>query len=135
MQPYPANTLGNPGSGLAGFVHARLKACDANRHIGLDAAIHVGDLGRPFDLIRGQRPVLLELDQTIGVDAVALPRLGRAELLMRPAFLDLKPCLKLWVIELGASRAQARFLRLPLLARSEERRVGKGCVSPCRSRW
>src|SRR3546814_8788673 len=72
-------------------------------------------------LIRGQRPVLLELDQTIGVDAVALPRLGRAELLMRPAFLDLKPCLKLWVIELGA--------------RPEERRVGKECVSTCRSRW
>src|SRR3546814_4909576 len=97
-----------------------VRSVDADLQVGLDVAIHVGELGRPFDLIRGQRPVLLELDQTIGVDAVALPRLGRAELLMRPAFLDLKPCLKLWVIELGASRAQARFLRLPLLARSEE---------------
>src|SRR3546814_18592977 len=26
-------------------------------------------------------------------------------------------------------------LGLPLSARSEERRVGKGCVSTCRSRW
>src|SRR3546814_17542750 len=27
------------------------------------------------------------------------------------------------------------ILRLVLRVRSEERRVGKGCVSPCRSRW
>src|SRR3546814_14351525 len=32
-------------------------------------------------------------------------------------------------------RGRLNQLMLELMARSEERRVGKECVSPCRSRW
>src|SRR3546814_15107266 len=39
----------------------------------------------------------------------------------------------LWAI--GVTAAQARQLDLRIWARSEERRVGKECVSTCRSRW
>src|SRR3546814_14426613 len=35
---------------------------------------------------------------------------------------------------LAASVFHSGYVALPLL-RSEERRVGNGCVSPCRSRW
>src|SRR3546814_15327324 len=37
--------------------------------------------------------------------------------------------------ELDAQIEQAQATAAKTLARSEERRVGKECVSPCRSRW
>src|SRR3546814_15843203 len=37
--------------------------------------------------------------------------------------------------KLYAFRAELQRLGIALLPRSEERRVGKGCVSTCKSRW
>src|SRR3546814_14173576 len=40
-----------------------------------------------------------------------------------------------WAALKAACEASAGRLAGPLSRRSEERRVGKACVSPCRSRW
>src|SRR3546814_16533021 len=41
-----------------------------------------------------------------------------------------------WVRNMDLMVDDARVLGIPVIfARSEERRVGKECVSPCRSRW
>src|SRR3546814_10004013 len=39
------------------------------------------------------------------------------------------------LLQAGRPRSSARLDDLILVARSEERRVGKECVSTCRSRW
>src|SRR3546814_13927007 len=39
------------------------------------------------------------------------------------------------IIRVGHIRAYAAMAAIPTVTRSEERRVGKVCVRPCRSRW
>src|SRR3546814_4184697 len=61
--------------------------------------------------------------------------LGLAELLLGTlALLDLLQPRPMCLIELGGAFRNA-FLERLVEVRSEERRVGKECVSTCRSRW
>ena len=38
-------------------------------------------------------------------------------------------------VELSEEMAQGTYANLAIISRSEERRVGKECSEPCRSRW
>src|SRR3546814_11757659 len=64
---------------------------------------------------------------------------GRTAMCLCPAHADRTPTLSLRQGERGilvtCFAGCERGAILPELARSEERRVGKGCVSKCRSRW
>src|SRR3546814_12040205 len=75
-------------------------------------------------------------DRLIGAASVeALPmgaRVGTASPRRAAQLLALRPDLK---IGLFRGNVATRLKKLAEGERSEERRVGKECVSPCRSRW
>src|SRR3546814_16822024 len=65
-------------------------------------------------------------------DVVVRKALRRAQLL--PFFTKVRPCL-VGIEACGTSHPWARELTALGHERSDERRVGKECVSTCRSRW
>src|SRR3546814_5415182 len=67
-----------------------------------------------------------------GVQTCALPIYGWA--LVPRVVAPIVPLL-LVIFAMAALSARPRRWRLALASRSEERRVGKECVSTCRSRW
>src|SRR3546814_19100127 len=74
------------------------------------------------DLANSARSALYRLEQLVQESVVTVPRRLIAEAIDLVVFIQGR----------GTGR---RIETIAEVARSEERRVGKECVSPCRSRW
>src|SRR3546814_5486530 len=73
-----------------------------------------------------------------GVQTCALPiSVPRTQpLVVQPATIKVSACLSMrWLHSAVPKKALGCFLGSKMSSRSEERRVGKECVSTCRSRW
>src|SRR3546814_1786531 len=85
-------------------------------------------------LVTGVQTCALPISQRAGSELPVAVRGDRLELVDEPLVRDHLRA-EAVVVELALAHPGQRALRRALQDRSEERRVGKECVSTCRSRW
>src|SRR3546814_14883585 len=86
---------------------------------------------REVELVLEQHPGVL-LSAVIAVDDPLYQQVGHAHLIAKPGVAVTEGDLSNWCRERMANYKVPKKI---YLHRSEERRVGKECVSTCRSRW